>query len=107
MNGGGSDACPRHAERMPESYGAPVRVDVLGLVRKAELAQDGESLAGESLVELDDVESGDLQTEALDELPRRRDWADPHDARRHARRRHAEHARPRLQPVPLDGLGGG
>ena len=81
----GGDARARHAERMAERDGAAVRVDVLGVVGNAELAQAGERLAGEGLVELDHVEVADLQPEPLASASsRRRHRADAHDARRHA-----------------------
>ena len=53
----------RHAERMAERDRAAVRIDVLGVVRHAELAQAGEGLRGERLVELDHVEVADLAAE--------------------------------------------
>src|SRR5918995_4859096 len=45
-----------HAERVPERDRAAVRIDVCGIVREAELAQRGERLAGERLVQLDEVD---------------------------------------------------
>ena len=47
------EAGARHAERMAERDRAAVRVDVLGILRDAELAQAGDRLRGEGLVELD------------------------------------------------------
>ena len=46
----------RHAERMAERDRAAVRIDVLGVVGKAELTQAGEPLRGEGLVQLDQIE---------------------------------------------------
>jgi hypothetical protein len=43
---------------------------VFGVLGQAEFAQDGDALAGEGLVELDDVEIGNLQAEAGAELLR-------------------------------------
>ena len=54
-----------HAERMAIGDRAAVRVDVLGIVGEAELAQAGERLAGEGLVELDQVEIGDAEAKPL------------------------------------------
>ena len=44
-----------HAERVAERDGAAVRVDVRRVVGQAEVAQHGEALRGEGLVELDHV----------------------------------------------------
>ncbi len=54
-----------HAERMAERDGAAVRVHVLGVVRQAQLAHDGEGLRRKGLVELDHVDLRDLQPEPL------------------------------------------
>ena len=88
----------RHAERMAERDGAAVRVDVLGVVRQPELAQAGQRLRGERLVQLDHVEVADLEPEPRHQLLRRRHRADAHDARRHAGRRHAGDAREGFSP---------
>ena len=48
-----------------------------------------------------DVEIGDLRPSRSQQLLRRRDRADAHDARRHAGRGHAEDAGARRQPVAL------
>src|SRR6187399_2089786 len=45
-----------HAERMTERDGAAVRIDVLGVVRKPELAEARQRLRGERLVQFDHVE---------------------------------------------------
>src|SRR5712672_2378370 len=50
----------RHAERMAERDRAAVRIDVLGIVGEAELAQARERLRGKCLVELDPVEIADF-----------------------------------------------
>ena len=58
----------RHAERMAERDRAAIRIDVLGIVGKAELAQHGQRLRGEGLVEFDHVEVADLQAEPRHQL---------------------------------------
>ena len=45
-----------HAERMAERDGAAVRVHMLRILRQAEVAQDGDALGGESLVEFDEID---------------------------------------------------
>src|ERR1700689_3076657 len=49
-----------HAERMAERNRAAMRVDEIGIVLDAELAQAGDSLRGKGLIELDQIEIGDL-----------------------------------------------
>ena len=75
----------RHAQRMAERDGAAMGIDLLGIVGEAELAQAGERLRGEGLVELDHIEVADLEPEPLHQLAGRRHRADAHDARRHRR----------------------
>src|SRR5262249_51044366 len=75
------DARARHAERVAERDRAAVRVDVLGIVRNPELAQGGERLAGECLVQLDHIEVAGLEAEPPAQLLGCRRWADAHDAR--------------------------
>src|SRR5690349_2399153 len=53
-----------HAQRVPERDRAAVRVHLRRVVREPQLAQDGESLGRERLVQLDDVEVADLEAEA-------------------------------------------
>ena len=45
-----------HPQRMTQGDRAAVGVDVLGVVRQAQLTQDGKRLRGERLVQLDDVD---------------------------------------------------
>src|SRR4029450_3391596 len=71
------EAGPAHAEGVSERDGAPVDVD-LGHVQ-AELADGGDRLAGEGLVELDEVEVSHLQPGPLDRLAGGRHRADAHD----------------------------
>jgi hypothetical protein len=84
---------------MAERNGAAMRIDVIGVVGDAKLPQTGQALRGKSLVELDQVEIGNLQTEPGHQLARRRHRADAHDARRDAGGGHAENTRARLQAV--------
>jgi hypothetical protein len=49
---------------MAERDGAAVRIDVLGVVGDAKLAQAGQRLRGEGLVELDQIEVADFQARA-------------------------------------------
>src|SRR5919112_4553552 len=63
------DARAGHAERMAERDGAAVRVDVLRILRDAELAQNRDALAGESLVQLHHIEIRGLQPETGAQLP--------------------------------------
>ena len=90
-----------HAERMAQRNGAAVGIDEIGILRQPELAEAGDGLGGEGLVQLDDVEIADGEAEALQQLLRRRHRPDPHDPRRHAGRGHAQHPCPRRQPVAL------
>src|SRR6202000_2302096 len=50
-----------HAERMAERDRATMRIDEIGVVLDAELAQAGDTLRGEGLIELDQIEIADLQ----------------------------------------------
>ena len=94
----------RHAERMAEGDGAAVGVHMARIVRDAELAEDGEALGGEGLVEFDDVHVVDLEAEALEQLLRRRRRADAHDPRRNAGDGGAEDPGARGQAVALGRL---
>src|SRR5687768_8317382 len=86
---------------MAERDSAAVRVDVRAIHRQLQLAQHGDRLAGESLVELDHVEVGWLEFQPRAEFPRGRYWADTHDTRRNAGARAAEDPRDRGEPVAL------
>ena len=78
-----------------------------------ELAQAGQRLAGEGLVQLDQVEIGDRKPEAVEKLAGRGHRADPHDPGRHAGGGHTQHLDERRQAVTLhrprrgDDQGGG
>ena len=76
----------------PSAMAPPLALTCGGVVGDAELAQHGERLAGEGLVEFDHVEIAGRQAEPGAELLRRRRRADAHDARRHAGRGAAEDA---------------
>src|ERR1039457_5336035 len=52
-----------HAQGMTERDGAAMRVDEIGIVLDAELAQAGYSLAGEGFIELDQIEITDFQSQ--------------------------------------------
>src|SRR5438132_421604 len=92
---------PAHAQGVTERDGAAMRVDEIGVLLDAELAQAGDALRGEGFVELDQIEIADLQSQPLHQLARRRHRTDAHDTRRHRRRGEAKNFRPRRQPVPL------
>ena len=50
------DTCAGHAERMAESDGAAIGIDVVCGLIDAQIPKHGDRLAGEGLVQLDDVE---------------------------------------------------
>ena len=50
-----------HAQGMTERDGAAMRVDEIGILLDPELPQAGDALAGESLVELDQIEIADFK----------------------------------------------
>ncbi len=77
------EARAAHPERVAERDRAPV--DVHPLLVEAELADNGEALRGEGLVELDEVERARIDSRASQELSHRGDRADPHHARIDAR----------------------
>src|SRR4051812_37835613 len=89
---------------MTERNRTAVRVDVLGVVRNAELGQAGEPLRRKSFVQPDQIEVADLATEPLHQLAGRRHRPNSHDAGRNARRRHAEDAGTGREPMLLRGL---
>ena len=78
------EARAAHPERVAERDGAPVRVHVLGVVGQPEIAESGQGLGGERLVQLDHVDPAHFEAGAGQQLPRRRHGTDPHDARRDA-----------------------
>src|SRR6202158_6161505 len=62
---GHGEARAAHAERVAERDGAAMRVDEIGIVLDAELAQAGDALRGEGFIELDQIEIADLQSQPL------------------------------------------
>ena len=54
-----------HAQGMTERDGAAMRVDEIGIVLDAELAQAGYPLTGKGFVELDQIEIADFQAKPL------------------------------------------
>ena len=84
---------------MADGDGAAVGVYMGRVVGKSKLAQHRERLRREGLVQLDDVHLVEPQPGAGENLARRRRRPDAHDARRDARRRHADEARVRGRAV--------
>ena len=63
-------------------------------IRDAQLAQGGDALGGEGLIQLDHVEIGLFQPQPVHQLLRCGRRADPHDARRHRSTRFTHHRAP-------------
>src|SRR3954453_13750327 len=101
LGGGEREAGTRHAERMAERDRAAVGVHLLGIVREAELTEDGKTLSGECLVQLDHVEIADLETEPPHQFLRGGRRANPHDPRGDAGDGGAEHPRLGREAVAL------
>ncbi len=93
---------PLAPERMPECDRAAVRIHVRRVVGQPERARHGEHLRREGLVDLDHVEVLEAQSQSRQQLLRRTHRPDSHDARRHAARGHAEHARARREVPARD-----
>ena len=87
------------ADGMAESNRAAIHVERIAI--KVKLAIAGQYLRGESFVEFDQVEVGQLQTVFLFHLAQGGDRTDAHDARVDAGRGHRENARQRLKIVLL------
>src|SRR5262245_18306239 len=79
-------------------------IHVHALWVEAELADDDEALRRESFVELDEVDVGDLDTRALEQLAHRGHRADPHHARVDACDRTADECAERLRTERLRAL---
>ena len=77
---------------------------MLGVIGNAELAQAGKTLGGERFIDLDHIKVSDLQAQARHQLAGRRHRTHSHHPRRDCRRRHAENAGARLEPVAFGGL---
>src|SRR5207248_5433417 len=75
---GGHDAGPGLAERVAQRDGAAVRVE-LAVDVDADLVAHRQHLSRERLVQLDDVDVGDLHARRLEDLAARFDRADAHD----------------------------
>ena len=93
---------PAHPERVPERDRAAVHVHPRGI--EAELTDDDEALRRERLVQLHDVEVGDLDTRAREQLAHRGHRSDAHHARVDPRDRAAGERCERLdaeRPSPL------
>ena len=71
------DARARHAERMAQRNGAAVRVHPRIVVGDTEVAQHSQSLAGESLVQLDRGEIPDRQAQPAEQLLHRHRRTEP------------------------------
>src|SRR5580658_6711256 len=65
----GREARAARAERMTQGDGSALPVHVRGIVRDAELAQHGERLRRKRLVQLDEVDVGEREAEAREQLP--------------------------------------
>ena len=72
VDGGGDQARTAHAERVADGDGSAVRVHVRRVVGQAELAQHGQRLRGERLVELDHVHLVERAARPRQHLARRR-----------------------------------
>ena len=88
---------------MAEGDCAAVDVSPVGI--EAKLAHDRDRLAGEGLVELDQVEVVDAQLGAIERLARRRDGTEAHDGRIDAGYGRRDDARERLETVLARVLG--
>src|SRR5690606_7365065 len=105
--GGAGDAGAAHAEGVAEGDGAAVGIYEWGVFGDAEVAEDGDALAGEGFVELDDVEVGGCEVEAGTEFAGGGCGPHAHDARRDAGRGAAEDAGDGGETVlPGGGFGG-
>src|SRR5207244_10406409 len=91
------DAGARHAERVAEVDGPTVGVE-LALDVDAELVADGQDLGGEGLVELDDVDVGDVHAGRRQHLAHGLDGAHAHDLGRQTRHRAGDDAGKGGQP---------
>ena len=88
------EARAAHPERMAERDRAAVDVHLLGV--EAELADHGEALRRERLVQLDEVDLVERDAAALEQLAHGRDRADAHHARVDAGDRAADERAERL-----------
>ena len=79
MQQGDQDAGGGAADRVAESNRTPVGIDDLGV--EGQLGEAGQDLAGERLVELDQIDVVEAQTASLEQLTGRRHRSDSHDSR--------------------------
>src|SRR6266702_6034477 len=70
-----------HAEWVANRDGATIWIDVLGIVRKSQLAQHSEALRCERFVELDNIYLSDIQAYATQRFAARGHGTDSHDSR--------------------------
>ena len=84
---------------MPQRDGAAVRVHMVGCLGQTELTEDGNALAGEGLVEFDDVDVADRQAGLDQQALHGGGGADAHDAWRHAGGGHRNDTGARRQAV--------
>jgi hypothetical protein len=99
------DAGAAGTDRVPEGDGAPEDVDLLRV--QLQLAQDGEALGGEGLVELEQVHGVRTQGGLLERLAHGGHGTDPHHLRIHRRRRVRNDARDRRESQALRPLRAG
>src|SRR5437867_12409384 len=81
VNQGHHDPRPAATDGVPESNGAPVRVEPLGV--DAELPLTRENLDGERLIDLHDVDRGEVQTRPRQDLADGGNGSDTHPCRVH------------------------
>src|SRR5262245_6049722 len=93
------------AERVPERDRAAVDVDLVAV--EAELLLDAEVLRREGLVDLEEVDVGELDARALEALPDRGHGPDAHLGGIYADRGRASHEPEHVEPVRLRALGRG
>src|SRR5271165_3394835 len=93
-----------HTERMAERDGSAIGINVRRIIGQTELAQAGKRLAGESFIQLDEIEISDGKLQPRKKFFGRRYWTDAHDARRNARGGHAEETCSRCESVTLHGF---
>src|SRR5690606_20871817 len=93
-----------HAEWMPKSNRATVRVDTLVVVGDSEIAQYCQALRCKCLVQFDDVEGISRDTGTGTELSCRRSRTNTHDAGRNTYRSTTNNARYGREAIFFDGL---
>src|SRR3546814_17900012 len=66
FNCGHHQSCPTHSKRVPERDCATIRIDVLGIVGKAERTHHGECLGGEGFIDFDEIEISNLHSRPIE-----------------------------------------